>query len=264
MQASEGSESQQAMAAPSHTAEPYTMYNVSMASDLVEILLKSRPRMSPSSRSTLECILHTLCPALAGVDSAYAVDAIVADLTSWKVTSEEKQKLLMGLWLLSTGFGTALVCFSSSMTPFAKRTAEEREALLLRLGTSRFPHQRMMFNGFKRVFLSIAGSATMKGKNGAAATNPLWQLADYPGMAPVHALPPASPLPVHPSEAMPSVEDSSDRADVGNDCIECDVLIIGSGAGDSNPPALLPCLTRRPLDPSPKPKPDPARVTRTP
>ena len=121
------------------------------------------------------------------------------------------------------------------MTPFAKRTAEEREALLLRLGTSRFPHQRMMFNGFKRVFLSIAGSVTMKGKDGAAATNPLWQLASYPGMAPVHALPPAAPLPVHPSEAMPSEEDSSDRADVSNDCIECDVLVIGSGAGDSSP-----------------------------
>ncbi|AHH21230.1 glucose-methanol-choline (GMC) oxidoreductase family protein [Nocardia nova SH22a] len=103
---------------------------------------------------------------------------------------------------------------------FSALTAAQREQTMLRLGESRIPVKRTLFQALKQAAL-LSYNVTP----GPTGSNPLWKAIDYPGPPGTLATAPAPALTVErPTEPV---------------TWECDVVVVGSGAGGGTAAAIL-------------------------
>ncbi|MEV0252050.1 GMC family oxidoreductase N-terminal domain-containing protein [Nocardia sp. NPDC050712] len=177
--------------------------------------------LTARQRAALELICETFAPGDGqGLPSAgeLGVPDVVLQLLDSNPRPEEGKQLttLLGLWdspLLSLLMGGGLRRFSA-------RTQAEREQFLLRLSDSGMAPKRAIFQALKQA--SLLGYYATPGPQGR---NPLWQAMDYPG--PPGKLETAAKPALTPLRFTENTE------------LDCDVVIVGSGAGGGTAAAVL-------------------------
>ena len=145
-------------------------------------------------------------------------------------TPKDKQALFsFVLKLLCTSVGTFLLIGGSSIKPFYAQSHSEREQGMIRLANSKIPQIRLLFNSFFGLSVSICYGKNLDSPNGK--TNPLWKAIAYPGPIPEKA------RPLRDEFWRPKFVDltKETRVPMKNGQyrinLECDVVIVGSGAG---------------------------------
>jgi choline dehydrogenase-like flavoprotein len=169
--------------------------------------------LSPRQRKALEDICEAFCPSGEGLASARELgvpDAIEQAIAQNPRASERRQfAALLGAWnspALGPLGGVGLKSFAALPVP-------ERERALLAWGQSRLPQRRAVFHALRKGALLFY--YMLPGPEGAR--NPAWDAIGYDG--------PLGKLPDAPPKALRTTEpDAGGR-------LECDVVIIGSGAG---------------------------------
>jgi choline dehydrogenase-like flavoprotein len=176
---------------------------------------------SEQQQRTLAALCDTLVPALAvepdphgywarnasDLDIPAELAAITRDLTD-EVTQRQTRQLLD---LLSNPLSACLL--TGHFLPFADLTLEQRERVLRGWAASPAGLLRQSFQGLKRTTCALFYS-----KHGPDGCNPNWPAIGYPGPpGPPAAKPKTLPLRV-----------------VGDgDTLDCDAVVVGSGAGGS-------------------------------
>lgn len=130
------------------------------------------------------------------------------------------------LSVLSNPFGTSLVFGTITQYPFAEWPVPEQTQLLKSMQMSSLVQRRRMFNGIKRLICALAYSYT-----DSLDKNPLWEGIGYPG--------PPQKIVSSEDDARKVAQAKSHQSDVAKSIlnierdteIECDVVIVGSGAG---------------------------------
>jgi long-chain-alcohol oxidase len=170
--------------------------------------------LNPRQRRALEQICDAFCPSGDGLRTATELgvpDGVVAAVTRNPRPSERKQlATLLSLWdsvALGALGGAGLKRWSSL-------TADQRERVLLAWADSRAPQRRAAFQALRKAALLFY--YMLPGPDGAR--NPAWDAVGYDG--------PLGTLPDAPRKALITVE--HDGRDVE---LDCDVVIVGSGAG---------------------------------
>jgi choline dehydrogenase-like flavoprotein len=169
--------------------------------------------LTPRQRTALEDICDTICPGGEGLPSARELgvaDALLAAVALNPRESERKQLAgLLSLWdtALLGALGGAGAKRFSALGP------AEREKLLLSWADSRLPQRRAVFQALRKGALLFY--YMLPGAGGAR--NPAWDAIGYDG--PLGKLDTAPPKALTPT---PVERDTS---------LECDVVIVGSGAG---------------------------------
>lgn len=133
-------------------------------------------------------------------------------------------KSLLGL--LSTNIGTSLLFGTLALHAFPEWPVPERSELLRVLQLSAWPTRKRIFHALKRQICSLAYSFTVAGKN------PFWEAMGYPG-APQHQAVSAKEdtnLTFYAMEQQMDLQQSMLTVE-NTTTLDCDVLIIGSGAG---------------------------------
>lgn len=222
----------------------------------------SSPSLSSSTSSALPP-LAPLAPATAAerrywehrlaADPAYVAAAQTAVLE--KVSASDRGATLALLTALSTAWGTAALCGGvGRFAALAEWPVSARSELLRSLQYSRFRMRRRAFAGVKRLLCGLAFSYTTPTTHEAAGPqqpNPFWEAMGYPGspvswqlqvvdeqlvqqatqrQAPVAAAVKAM------SRHLAATGDggNNDNNNHNNDTaavIDCDVVIVGAGAG---------------------------------
>ncbi|GIW05933.1 MAG: GMC oxidoreductase [Dehalococcoidia bacterium] len=172
--------------------------------------------LSPRQRRTLALLCDTLLPAVADdtLDERLAkfqapwlpsaLEALIARVAD----PDRIPQLRLFLDLIELPGANAPV---GHLAPFSRLDRAGREAVLRSWATSRLPLRRMAFQGIKRLALFLAYATMPDG-----APHPVWPALHYPG-------PP--PLPPHWPGALAPLW-------IGRRAtLDCDVLVIGSGAG---------------------------------
>jgi len=179
--------------------------------------------LSPRQRRALESIVDTFCPDGDGFPSARELgvtDALLEAIDANPRKSEKQQlATLLGLWdteILGALGGAGLKRFSA-----LKR--HERERVLLRWGDSRLTQRRAVFQALRKGALLFY--YMLPGPDGAGARNPAWDAIGYDG--PLGPLDDPAPRKITPTPI------SKDER------LECDVVIVGSGAGGGPAAAVL-------------------------
>jgi long-chain-alcohol oxidase len=177
--------------------------------------------LSSRARGALDAICDTFAPGGDGLPSAteLGVPKALTALVERNPRAAERRQVsqLLGLWdarLLSAVAGGGRRRFSALSQP-------ERERVLLSWADSRVTQRRGAFQALRKgTLLAYYGKG---GPNGGP--NPVWEAIGYPG--PLG--PPSNPPPpgIHPV-----------RVD-GDTAIECDVVVVGSGAGGGTAAAVL-------------------------
>lgn len=176
--------------------------------------------LSDPQYRALTALCDTLIPAVARSDdptgfwgrSASAADIprlvtrAVRDLQGRGQQAELKQLLD----LLSGPAGTGLL--TGRFTPFADLAPEARERALQAWAVSPLPQLRRAFQGLKRLTAALYYSAVDD-----TGRNPAWQALGYPG--------PGLPAGPRPARALQL------ETVTGDAVLECDVVVVGSGAG---------------------------------
>jgi long-chain-alcohol oxidase len=167
---------------------------------------------STRQREALEAICETFCPTGDGLASCRELgvaDAIVAATGAARAAEQQQLKALLSAWdtpvmgLLGGG----------GWRSFSAMSREEREQLLRSWADSRLPQRRAVFQALRKAALLFY--YIVPGRSGAR--NPAWDAIGYDG--PLGQLPDAPPRPL-----TPTTIDRDTR-------LECDVVIVGSGAG---------------------------------
>ena len=178
-------------------------------------------RLRPRARSALDAICDTFAPGGDGLPSATELgvpEALLALVDRNPRAAERRQVgRLLGLWdsrllgaIAGGGWGR-----------FSRLSQAERERVLLAWADSRVPQRRAAFQAFRKgTLLAYYGSG---GPDGAA--NPVWEAIGYPG-----------PLGSPDSPPKPGIEPMALRGDT---TIDCDVVVVGSGAGGGTAAAVL-------------------------
>ncbi len=178
--------------------------------------------LNPRQRRALEQICDAFCPSGDGLPSATELgvpDGVIAAVARNPRPSERKQlATLLSLWdsvALGALGGAGLKRWSSL-------TADQRERVLLAWADSRAPQRRAVFQALRKAALLFY--YMLPGPEGAR--NPVWDAVGYDG--------PLGTLPDAPPKALTTVE--LDGRDV---TLDCDVVIVGSGAGGGATAAVL-------------------------
>jgi long-chain-alcohol oxidase len=178
--------------------------------------------LTARQRRSLEAICDTFAPGGDGLPPASELgvpDAIVAAVGQNPRPSERRQLAqLLGMWdsapLTALGGG--------GLHRFSSLPQAERERVLLSWCDSRLPQRRAAFQALRKgvllMYYLISGEAD-------GGRNPAWDAMGYPG--PVG--PPADP----PAKALRPVEVN------GHVELDCDVVVVGSGAGGGTAAAVL-------------------------
>ena len=177
--------------------------------------------LTPRQRSALAAICDTFAPGDDGLPPASelgAVDAMLEGLALNPREAERKQVAqLMSLW--DTPALTALG--GGGLKHFSRLSQEERERVLVSWCDSRIPQRRAAFQALRKGALLMYYTAT----GTPESPNPVWDAIGYGG--------PLGPLPDAPPKAIETTELRDGTT------LECDVCVIGSGAGGGTAAAVL-------------------------
>lgn len=177
--------------------------------------------LSPSARRALEAICDTFAPGGDGLPSATEMgvpDALMAAVGLNPRAAERKQvEQLLGLWdrrpLTALGGG--------GWAAFSELSQADRERVLLSWADSRMPQRRAAFQALRKGTLLCYYA--LPGPDGGRS--PVWDALDYPGpLGPPEDPPPRTIEPV---------------AVKGDTELDCDVCVVGSGAGGGVAAAVL-------------------------
>jgi long-chain-alcohol oxidase len=161
----------------------------------------------------LEEICDAFCPGGNGLPSARALgvaDAVVAAVALNPREAERRElATLLGLWD-SRPLG---VLGGAGANRFSALPREQRERVLLAWGESRAPQRRAVFQALRRAALLFY--YMLPGRDGTR--NPVWDAIGYDG--------PLGRLETAPAKLLPITPVDHDQR------LECDVVIVGSGAG---------------------------------
>jgi len=169
-------------------------------------------RLTARQRRALEDICDAFCPVGDGLPSAreLGVAEAVAAAAGRNPRMPERRQLA----LLLSAWDSAALGLLSGAGPrrFSVLPAPERERALLRWRDSPVPPQRAVFQALRKAALLFYYMLPASGRN------PAWDAIGYPG--PLGKLPGgAPPKPLQP------------LAVSGDTTLDCDVVIVGSGAG---------------------------------
>jgi long-chain-alcohol oxidase len=178
-------------------------------------------RLRPRARSALGAICDTFAPGGDGLPSATELgvpEALLA-LVGRNPRAAERRQVgqLLGLW------DTRLLCAiaGGGWGRFSGLSQAERERVLLSWSDSRVPQRRAAFQALRKgTLLAYYGNGGPDG-----GPNPVWEAIGYPG--PLGA--PENP----PPPGIVPVEVNGDTT------IDCDVVVVGSGAGGGTAAAVL-------------------------
>ncbi|HEX4963411.1 MAG TPA: GMC family oxidoreductase N-terminal domain-containing protein [Thermoanaerobaculia bacterium] len=192
------------------------------------------PLLSPAERRTLELVCEAFLPALApeaGDDpTLFALDAAALGVpgameeTIGALGAGQQGELRQLLGLLATPVLPLLL--TGRAKRFSAMDQEERERLLLAMANSRLPLLRTGFQALKRLATFLFYSLPT-----ATGVNPAWPAIGY---AP-STRPPARPVPLRLTAVTAPTN------------FECDVCVIGSGAGGGVVAAELAAAGRKVL-----------------
>jgi long-chain-alcohol oxidase len=177
--------------------------------------------LSPRQRAALEAICDTFVPGGDGLPSATELgvpDAVIEAVAANPRPSERKQfAQLLGLW--NTAGLTALG--GGGLRRFSGLGQAERERVLLSWCDSRLGQRRAAFQALRKG--ALLTYYALPGPGGTPS--PAWETIGYPG--PLG--PPADPPP----------RAFSPLAVDGDTTLDCDVVVVGSGAGGATAAAVL-------------------------
>jgi long-chain-alcohol oxidase len=177
--------------------------------------------LTPTQQQALAAICDTICPASDGMPSAAELgvpDALAGAVALNPRESESKQLAgLLGLW--DTPLLTALG--GGGLKRFRALSQEKRERVLLSWCDSRVPQRRAAFQALRKGALIYYWM--LSGPHGER--NPAWDAVGYAG--PLGRNPDAPPKALEPLR----IERDTD--------LECDVVVVGSGAGGGTAAAVL-------------------------
>ena len=179
------------------------------------------PALSAKARAALDSICDTFAPGGDGLPSAteLGVPEALLGLVGRNPRAAERKQVaqLLGVWdtrLLGAIAGAGARRFSSL-------TQGEREAVLLSWADSRLVQRRAAFQALRKgVLLAYYG---MGGANGDR--NPVWDAIGYPGPLGAPSNPPPRTI-----EPLSVTQDTT---------LDCDVVVVGSGAGGGTAAAVL-------------------------
>lgn len=159
-----------------------------------------------------------------------------------KLSSTESHLLKLLLNIMSSVLGSMLLFGRLSIRPFSQWSVSTQTAALKKLQTSPIQTKRKAFNGLKRLICGIAFSyVPEQAMLGHSSTgNPFWKAMGYPG-PPQWSISPtkdAKRIKKGLSRNVQSIEKS--LLNISEDVVlDCDVVIIGSGAGGSVAASVL-------------------------
>ena len=179
------------------------------------------PVLSAKPRAALDAICDTFVPGGDGLPSATELgvpEALLGLVARNPRAAERKQvSQLLGLW------DTRLLCAiaGGGVRRFTSLAQADREKVLLSWADSRVVQRRAAFQALRKgALLAYYGQG---GDNGAR--NPAWDALGYPG--PLGSPPNPPPRTIEPLDI---TEDTT---------LECDVVVVGSGAGGGTAAAVL-------------------------
>ncbi len=183
--------------------------------------------LSTHQRAVLEAVCNTLLPSIARSDDPhqlYATDALAAGtlqrverLIAELPDPQDRMRLRTLLTVLDSRI--ASVALGSGFRRFTARTSADRERILKEWAHSRVGMKRAGFQALKRlVHFAYACWPTDGG------SHPAWNAVGYPGPL---------PQPTTAIEALPTLSIDRDTT------LDCDAVVIGSGAGGGVVAGLL-------------------------
>jgi long-chain-alcohol oxidase len=169
-------------------------------------------RLSDRQRRALEDICETFCPEQDGLPTPRELGVVEAVLAAADATRAAEQKQLAAL--LSAWDSPIMGAIGGGGPKrFSAMTREQREQVLRSWGESSLPQRRAVFQALRKAALLFY--YIVPGRTGGR--NPVWDAIGYDG--PLGRLPDASR-----KALAPAVIDRDTTLD-------CDVVIVGSGAG---------------------------------
>jgi choline dehydrogenase-like flavoprotein len=169
-------------------------------------------RITSRQRRALEDICDAFCPTGDGLPSARELgvaDAVLAALQAVRPAEQRQLAALLTVWdtplMAAVGGG--------GWTRFSAMAPEQREAVLRSWADSRLPDRRAAFQALRKAALLFY--YIVPGRHGGR--NPAWDAIGYDG--------PLGPLAGAPPKALRPTAIERDTT------LDCDVVIVGSGAG---------------------------------
>src|SRR5947209_11219494 len=178
--------------------------------------------LSPGARRALESICETFCPpagdGMPTVQELGVVDALLEAIDR-NPRKPEREALTRLLALWDTAPMTALS--GGGLRRFSALPQERREQIMLRWCDSRLRQRRAVFHALRKAALLFYWMAS-----GPDGRNPAWDRVGYPG--------PLGRLNTAPAKRLQPLSLDGDDAS-----LECDVVVVGSGAGGGTAAGVL-------------------------
>ena len=177
--------------------------------------------LGPRQWRALESICDTFAPGANGTPSAtgMGVPRVLWDAVAMNPREAERKQVAQLLSLWDTHLLTALG--GGGLSRFSKLSPERRERVLLSWCDSRMPQRRAAFQALRKGALLFY--YMVPGANGDRS--PAWDQVGYPG--------PLGPNPDAPPKALRPLAVDADTT------LECDVCVVGSGAGGGTAAGVL-------------------------